>query len=98
MADGFSALSPRVEMAQGLSTAGAELPEIMTSGRWDSPTMPAKYTEAQAAEREVVAPNYRGPAGIQDNVTSPDEDDGLQSADHIHRDPGRTHLLAHNLT
>ena len=70
MADGFSALSLRVGMAQGLSTAGAELPEIMTSGRWGSPTMPAKYTEAQAAEREAVAPYYRGPAGIQDNVTS----------------------------
>ena len=63
MADGFSALSPRVGMAQGLSTAGAELPELMTVGRWDSPTMPAKYTEAQAAEREAVAPYYRGACG-----------------------------------
>ena len=36
-------------MAQDLSAAGAELPELMTAGRWDSTTMPAKYTEAQAA-------------------------------------------------
>ena len=59
LADGFSALSPRVGMAQGLSTTGAELPELMTAGRWDSPTMPAKYTGVQATEREAVAPYYR---------------------------------------
>ena len=38
-------------MAQDLSAAGAELPELMTAGRWDSPAMPAKYTEAQVAGR-----------------------------------------------
>ena len=30
---GFSAYSPRVGMAQDLSAAGAELPELMTAGR-----------------------------------------------------------------
>ena len=60
LGDGFSARSPRVGMAQDLSAAGAELPELMTAGRWDSPTMPAKYTEAQAAGRGAVARYHRG--------------------------------------
>ena len=38
-------------MAQDLSAAGAERPELMTAGRWDSPTMPARYTEAQLLGR-----------------------------------------------
>ena len=33
LGDGFSARSPRVGMAQDLSAAGAELPELMTAGR-----------------------------------------------------------------
>ena len=33
LGDGFSAHSPRVGMAQDLSAAGAELPELMTAGR-----------------------------------------------------------------
>ena len=37
LGDGFSAHSPRVGMAQDLSAAGVELPELMTAGRWDSP-------------------------------------------------------------
>ena len=56
----FSAHPPRVEMAQNLSAAGAELPELMTTARWDSPTMPARYTEAQAAGKGAVAKYYRG--------------------------------------
>ena len=60
LGDGYSGHSPRVGMAQDLSAAGAELPELMTAGRWDSPTMPAKYTEAQAAGRGAVARYYRG--------------------------------------
>ena len=60
LGDGFSAHSPRVGMAQDLSAAGAELPELMTAGRWESPTMPAKYTQAQAAGRGAVARYYRG--------------------------------------
>ena len=57
---GFSAHSPRVGMAQDLSAAGAELPELMTAGRWDSPTMPARYTEGQAAGRGAVARYHQG--------------------------------------
>ena len=60
LGDGFSAHSPRVGMAQDLSAAGAELPELMTAGRWNSPTMPAKYTEAQAAGKGAVARYHRG--------------------------------------
>ena len=48
---GFSAHSPRVGMAQDLSAAGAEHPELMTAGRWDNPTMPARYTEVQSVGR-----------------------------------------------
>ena len=60
LGEGFSGHSPRVGMAQDLSAAGAELPELMTAGRWDSPTMPAKYTEAHAVGRGAVARYYRG--------------------------------------
>ena len=60
LGEGFSGHSPRVGMAQDLSAAGAELSELMTAGRWDSPTMPAKYTEAQAAGRGAVARYHRG--------------------------------------
>ena len=60
LGEGFSGHSPRVGMAQDLSAAGAKLPELMTAGRWDSPTMPARYTEAQAAGRGAVARYHRG--------------------------------------
>ena len=38
---------PRVWIAQDLSAARAVLPELMTAGRWDSTTMPARHTEAK---------------------------------------------------
>ena len=60
LGDGFTGHSPRVGMAQDRSAAGAELPELMTAGRWDSPTMPARYTEGQAAGRGAVARYHRG--------------------------------------
>ena len=60
LGEGFSAHSPRVGMVQDMSAAGAELPELMAAGRWDSPTMPARYTEAQAAGRGAVARYHRG--------------------------------------
>ena len=60
LGEGFTGPSPRVGMAQDLSAAGAEIPELMTAGKWDSPTMPAKYTEAQAAGRGTVARYYQG--------------------------------------
>ena len=47
-------------MAQDLSAAGAELPEMMTAAQWDSPTMPARYADGQAAGRVAVAQYYRG--------------------------------------
>ena len=51
LGDGFSAHSPRVGMAQDLSAAGAELPELMTAGRWDSPTMPARNLAGKLSVR-----------------------------------------------
>ena len=67
LGEGYSGHSMRVGMAQDLSAAGAELPELMTAGRWDSPTMPARYTEAQAAGRRAVARYYRG--GLRGSMT-----------------------------
>ena len=72
LGEGFSANSPRVEMAQGLSAAGAELPELMTAGRWDSPSMPARNTEAQVAARGAVASYYReGISGAEQDAPTP---------------------------
>ena len=45
----FSGHSPRVGMAQDLAANGTELPALMEAGRWESPTMPARYTRSQAA-------------------------------------------------
>jgi hypothetical protein len=42
-------------MAQDLLAAGFELGAIMQAGRWASPTMVARYTEALAAEDGAVA-------------------------------------------
>ena len=68
LGEGYSAHSPRVGMAQDLSADGAELPALMTAGRWSSPSMPAKYTEAQAASRGAVARYYRGALNQEDTV------------------------------
>ena len=57
---GYSGHSPRVGMAQDLAASGAELPALMEAGRWESPTMPARYTRSQAAERGAVARYYNG--------------------------------------
>ena len=59
-AGAYSGHSPRVGMAQDLAANGAELPALMEAGRWDSPTMPARYTRSQAAERGAVASYYSG--------------------------------------
>ena len=56
----YSGHSRRVGMARDLSATGAELPELMTAGQWDSHTMPARYTEAQAVSRRSVARYHRG--------------------------------------
>ena len=55
LGEGFTGHSGRVGMAQDLAKTGAELPVLMTAGRWKSSTMTARYTERQAADRGVVA-------------------------------------------
>ena len=54
----WSGHSPRVGMAQDLAASGAELPELMTAGRWASPRMPARYTAHEQAARGAVARYY----------------------------------------
>ena len=54
----FAGHSPRVGMAIDLASSGCELPALMTAGRWESPTMPARYTRAEAAGRGAVARYY----------------------------------------
>ncbi len=51
LGEGFTRHSARVGMAQDLARAGTELPALMTAGRWQSPTMPARYTRAEQAGR-----------------------------------------------
>ena len=46
-------------MSQNLAKTGAELPALMTAGRWKSSTMPARYTGHQAADRGAVARHYQ---------------------------------------
>ena len=55
LGDGYTGHSGRVGMAQDLAKTGAELPALMTAGRWKSSTMPARYTERQTADRGAVA-------------------------------------------
>ena len=52
---GASGHSLRVGTAQDLATAGAELPAIMTAGRWSDPKMVSRYTRRAAAGRGAVA-------------------------------------------
>jgi site-specific recombinase XerD len=47
--------SARVGMAQDLASAGAELVELMTAGRWKSSAMPARYSERIRAGHGAVA-------------------------------------------
>ena len=58
LGDGFTAHSGRVGMAQDLAATGAELPELMTAGRWRTSAMVARYTAAQTAGRGAVARYY----------------------------------------
>ena len=55
---GFTGHSARVGMAQDLARAGTELPALMTAGRWQSPTIPARYTRAEQAGRGAIARFY----------------------------------------
>ena len=58
LGDGSTAHSGRVGMAQDLAATGAELPELMTAGRWRTSAMVARYTAAQTAGRGAVARYY----------------------------------------
>ncbi len=55
---GFTGHSARVGMAQDLARTGTELPALMTAGRWQSPTMPARYTRGERAGRGAIARFY----------------------------------------
>ena len=59
LGEGFTGHSGRVGMAQDLANTGAELPALMTAGRWKNSKMPARYTERQAAGRGAVAKYYQ---------------------------------------
>ena len=63
LGEGFSGHSGRVGMAQDLTASGAELPALMVAGRWQSPRMPARYTEKQALGRGAVARYYQERGG-----------------------------------
>ena len=41
-----------------VARSGTELPALMTAGRWQSPTMPARYTRAEQAGRGAIARFY----------------------------------------
>ena len=47
--------SLRVGSAQSLASAGAGLVEMQQAGRWQSPTMPARYAAGELAARGAVA-------------------------------------------
>ena len=47
--------SLRVGSAQSLAAAGAGLVEMQQAGRWQSPTMPARYARGELAARGAVA-------------------------------------------
>ena len=59
LGEGFTGHSGRVGMAQDLANTGAELPALMTAGRWKNSKMPARYTERQVAGRGAVAKYYQ---------------------------------------
>ena len=59
LGEGYSGHSARIGMAQDLAAAGVELPALMSAGRWESPTMPARYVRNQEARRGAVARYYQ---------------------------------------
>ena len=59
LGEGFTGHNGRVGRAQDLAKTGAELPALMSVGRWKSSIMPARYTERQTAGRGAVARCYR---------------------------------------
>lgn len=57
-AEGVSAHSLRVGMAQDLVAAGLDVGSVMQAGGWKSPGMVARYTERLSAQRGAVAQYY----------------------------------------
>ena len=55
----------------GPVVGGVRPPELMTAGRWKSPTMPARYTERQEAGRGAVARYYPGFLGWMLGISTP---------------------------
>lgn len=53
--EGLSGDSGRVGMARDLVRHGATLPEVMQSGRWDTPAMVSHYRRAETAGHSAVA-------------------------------------------
>ena len=65
----FAGHSPRVGMAIDLAASGCELPALMTAGRWESPTMPARYTRAEGAGRGILRQVLRSPESPAEKAT-----------------------------
>ena len=59
----ISGHSLRVGSAQSLAAAGAGLVEMQQAGRWQSPTMPARYAAGELASRGAVARLRYGATG-----------------------------------
>lgn len=53
--DGASGHSLRVGAAQSLVRSGAQLPEAMLAGRWNTPTMLSRYAKAELAAQGAVS-------------------------------------------
>lgn len=54
LGDGFTGHSPRVGMAQDLTSAGASTAEIAIAGRWKNTAMVVRYSSHVASERSAV--------------------------------------------
>lgn len=59
LGEGFSGHSMRIGMTIDLTDDGAEIHEIMIDGRWETPTMPARYIRGRKAVKGAVAKRYR---------------------------------------
>ena len=77
LGEGFSGHSPRVGMARDLARDGAELPRLMTAGRWRSPRMPAHYTRNESVARGAVAEYY----GAHRRRAGPNRSEAARNAD-----------------
>ena len=56
----YSGHSPRIGMAVDLAAAGVELPSLMVAGRWQSPSMPARYVAGTTVAKGAVAQVFGG--------------------------------------